>query len=92
MSWIGIMTSSFLLQNSFILRRPSVAIFTNINKIVTIFIKKTQEKLKELEIVYQNETYLCLSQKYIKNLKILFMVREFRWQLMLPVAVSGVKF
>ena len=56
------MTSSFLLQNSFILRRPGVAIFANINKIVTIFIKKTQEKLKELEIVYQNEAYLCLSQ------------------------------
>ena len=56
------MTSSFLLQNSVILRRPGVAIFAKINKIVTIFIKKTQEKLKELEIVYQNETYLCISQ------------------------------
>ena len=62
MSWIEIMISSFLLQNSVILRRPGVAIFAKINKIVTIFIKKTQEKLKELEIVYQNETYLCISQ------------------------------
>ena len=62
MSWIEIMNWSFLLQNSFILRRPGVAIFANINKIVTIFIEKRQEKLKELEIVYQNEAYLCLSQ------------------------------
>ena len=38
-------------QNTLILRRPGVAIFPDIMKIVTIFIKKllkTQEKLKEL--------------------------------------------
>ena len=47
-----------------ILRRPEVAIFADIIKIVTRFIKKylkTQEKLKELEIMYQNAIYICIS-------------------------------
>ena len=32
-----------------------------------------------------------ISQKYLKNSKILFMDREFGWQLKLPVAVWGFK-
>ena len=39
----------------FILRRPSVAIFADITKIVTMFFKtifKDSKKLKELEIMY----------------------------------------
>ena len=41
-----IMTSEPLFQNTFILGRPGVAIFADIIKIVTMFIKslKTQEK------------------------------------------------
>ena len=46
----GIMTSQPLFQNTVILRRPGVAIFADIIKIITRFIRKTQEKLKELEI------------------------------------------
>ena len=58
------MTSRPLLQNTFILRRLRVAIFTDTIKIVTMFIKKslkTQKKLKELKIMYQNATYICIS-------------------------------
>ena len=43
------------IQNTFILKGPRVANFTNIIKIATIFIKtvfKDSTKLKELEIMY----------------------------------------
>ena len=40
------------------LRRPSVAIFAGIIKIVTIC---TKTIFKELEMMYQNETYICIS-------------------------------
>ena len=46
------------------LRKPRVTIFSDIVKIVTIFIKKVfkdQEKLKELEIIYQKAIYICVS-------------------------------
>ena len=39
-SWAEIMTSSPLFQNTFTLRRPAVAIFADIIKIVTMFSKK----------------------------------------------------
>ena len=45
MSWIEIMTSSPLFQNTFILGRPRVAIFADIIKIVIMFINAI---LKEL--------------------------------------------
>ena len=51
------------------LRRTRVTIFTNIIKIVTMFIKtvkkslKTQKKLRELEIMHQNAIYICISWK-----------------------------
>ena len=51
-------------QKTFILRRPGITIFAEIIKIVTMFIKKIfkdQEKLKELEIMYQNAIYICIS-------------------------------
>ena len=54
------MTSESLLQNTFILRRPGVAIFAGIIKIATMIIK-TILKLKELEIMYQNIIYICIS-------------------------------
>ena len=41
-------------------KRPGIAIFADFIKIVTFFIKqslKTQEKLKELKILYQNAIY-----------------------------------
>ena len=39
-SWTGIMTPSPLFQNSIVLKRPGVAIFADIIKIITIFIKR----------------------------------------------------
>ena len=60
----GIMTSQPLFQNTIILRRPGVVIFDESIKIIATFIKttlKTQEKLKELEIIYQNAIYICIS-------------------------------
>ena len=53
-----------LFQSNFILTRPSLAIFADIIKIVTIFIKtifEDSKNFKELEIMYQNETYICIS-------------------------------
>ena len=47
------MTSQPLFQITVVFRRPGVAIFVDIIKIITRFIKKslkTEEKLKELEI------------------------------------------
>ena len=47
-----------------VLRKLRVAIFANNIKIVTLFIKTTfkdSKKLKELQIVYQNATYICIS-------------------------------
>ena len=50
------------ISNTFILRRPEVAILADIIKIVTMFIKTMiKEKLKELEIMYQNSIYICIS-------------------------------
>ena len=54
-------------QKTFILRRPRVAIFADIIKIVTMFTillkqsLKFQEKLEEIEIMYLNEIYICIS-------------------------------
>ena len=64
MSWKKNMTSKPLFQITFTLRRPRVAILANIIKIVTSLIKKTlkaQKKLKQLEIIYQNPFYICIS-------------------------------
>ena len=50
------MISLALFQNTFILRRPRVAIFTDSIKIITIFIKtiskSSKKKLTELGIMY----------------------------------------
>ena len=51
------MTPYPLFQSNFILGRPGVIIFADIIKIETMFIKiifNSQEKLKELQITYQN--------------------------------------
>ena len=53
-----------LLSKIFILKRPGVAIFADIIKIETRLLKqslKTQEKLRELAIIYLNEIYICIS-------------------------------
>ena len=53
-----------VISNSFILKRPSVAIFADIIKIVTIFFNqslKTQKSLKKLEIIHQDEIFICIS-------------------------------
>ena len=57
------MTSLTLFQNTIGLRRPGVAAFAGIIKIVTIFIKTTfKDSRKELEIICQNAIYICISQ------------------------------
>ena len=46
------------------LRRPRVAIFADIIKIVTMFVKtirKDSKTSKELEIMYQNTICICIS-------------------------------
>ena len=46
------------------LGKSRIVIFVEIIKIVTMFFKqslKTQEKLKELEVMYQNAIYVCIS-------------------------------
>ena len=53
-----------LFSKIFILKRPGVAIFADIIKIESHLLKqslKTQEKLRELEIIYLNEIYICIS-------------------------------
>ena len=58
------MTSQPLFQITLVLRRLGVAIFAGIIKIVTFLLKqslKTEEKLKELEILYQNAIYAFIS-------------------------------
>ena len=47
------MMSQPLFQNTFVLRRPTVAIFADIIKIVTMFTLKIQKKVKQLEIMYK---------------------------------------
>ena len=47
-SWAEIMTSQPFLQNMFVLRRPDVAIFADIIKIVTIFIKTTLKDSRKI--------------------------------------------
>ena len=51
MSWTKIMTSETLFQSSFNLRRPSVAIFADIIKIVTIFIKTIFKDTRKNKII-----------------------------------------
>ena len=38
-SWTEIMTSELLFQNSFFLRKPVIAIFADVNKTVSIFVR-----------------------------------------------------
>ena len=58
------MTPNSLVRNIFILIRPEVANFVDVIKIVTMFIKKnlkSQRKLKELKLMYQNESVSVFS-------------------------------
>ena len=58
------MTPKPLVRNIFILIRPEVANFVDVIKIVTMFIKKnlkSQKKLKELKLMYQNESISVFS-------------------------------
>ena len=53
-----------IISNTLILGRPGVVTFADIIKILAMFEKqllKFQEKLKELEIMYQNPIYMCIS-------------------------------
>ena len=60
------MTSWTLSQNTFILRRPRVAFFADIIKIVTMCIKmifkdsKQVQRIRSYAVMYQNETYICI--------------------------------
>ena len=54
---------TFISKNLF-LRKTRVANLANIIKVVTILLKqslKTQEKLEELVIIYQNSVYIYIS-------------------------------
>ena len=58
------MTSWPLFENTFILWKPRLAIFADIIKVLSMFIKKIfkdSEKLKELEIMYKKAIYICIS-------------------------------
>ena len=58
------MTRKPLVRNIFILIRPEVANFVDVIKIVTMFIKKnlkSQKKLKEIKLMYQNESVSVFS-------------------------------
>ena len=58
------MTPKPLVRNIFILTRLEVANFVDVIKIVTMFIKKnlkSQKKLKELKLMYQNESVSVFS-------------------------------
>ena len=48
------MTSQPLFQNTFILRRPGVAIFADIIKIVTMFIKNFFQDSKKVKRIRNN--------------------------------------
>ena len=57
------MPSQLLIRNTFILRRPEVSSFSQINKVVTIFILKiykNSKRFKKIEITYQNAIYICI--------------------------------
>ena len=60
-SWIEIMTSKPLFQNNFTLRRPGVAIFLDIIKILPMFIKTIFKDSRKLENMYQNANVLSIS-------------------------------
>ena len=63
-SWTEIMMGNLYFKITFVLRRPRVAIFAEIIKIGTIFTKaifRDSKKSKELEIMYQNPIYICIS-------------------------------
>ena len=52
-----------LFQNIFISRKPRVAVFADISKIVTMFfttIFKDSKMLKKLETMNQNAIYICI--------------------------------
>ena len=59
------MMSKSLLPNTFTLTSPGVVFFADIIKIVAMFTKtvflKTQEKLKELEIMYPRAIHILIS-------------------------------
>ena len=58
------MTSWPLFENTFILWKPRLAIFADIIKVLSMFIKKIfkdSEKLTELEIMYKKAIYICIS-------------------------------
>ena len=65
MSWTEIMTSQLLLQNIILLRRPEVAIFADVIKIITRFTKKDfQDSRKGKRIrnyVLKCNIYICIS-------------------------------
>ena len=63
-SYTEIMTSSPLFQKAIILERPGIAIWLTSSKLQPCLLRqslKTQEKLKELETVYENAIYICIS-------------------------------
>ena len=54
-------TSQFLLQNTFSLRKPRANIFTGVIKRGNMFIERTFKDSKELETMYQSAVYIFIS-------------------------------
>ena len=55
---------TFFFEKMFVLRRPGVAIFADIIKNFTMLITiilKDSKKLEEVEIMYLNGIYICIS-------------------------------
>ena len=65
-----VIISYSLLQNTFVLRRPRVAIFSEIIKIITMFtekIFKDSKKFQKTEIMYQNAILSAFPDFWWKN-------------------------
>ena len=64
MSWTENMTSYSFFQNTLILRRPAVAIFDDVIKVITVFIKtiiQDSRKVKRIINYVSNPIYTCIS-------------------------------
>ena len=60
-SWTKVMTSQPLFQSTFILRRPEVAIFADIIKFVTMFIKTIFKDSRKVKRIINYAIYICIS-------------------------------
>ena len=67
MSWTKIMMSWPLFQNTLILRRPGVAIFVDIIKTVTMFVKTITKALRKVNTKSAQNLYHTVQNKLFNN-------------------------